>query len=129
VPVLPLALLVTLFCPMNCLPSFPEGLEKYRMVKIYSGVLLKRPAMAVELPEVIAESSTGLFWRLFGPVSESCGSLAVPAAKSMPRPTSEKTEMRRMRLLVPEPDLGAQAAGSMQRSSLLRGLLTKRLTG
>ena len=27
------------------------------------------------------------------------------------------------------PDLDAQAAGSMQRSSLLRGLLTKRLTG
>jgi hypothetical protein len=53
VPVLPLALVVTLFWPMNFLPSFvPGGLEKYLMVKVFCGVLLRRPTMLVELPEV-----------------------------------------------------------------------------
>jgi hypothetical protein len=71
------------------------------------GVLLRRPSMIVEPPEVVAESSTGLLWRVLGPVSGSFASFwvapaafSVPPTKSIPCPPLEKIELSRMRLPV-----------------------------
>ena len=54
------------------------------------------------LPEVVAEATAGLFWRLLGPKSAWPGSLGLrpSSSRSMPRPALEKMEFWRMRLPV-----------------------------
>lgn len=93
-PVTPLALVVTIFWPINVLPSSPDGSEKKRMTNVALGVLLRVPRTVVVPSDVVAEVRVGLFCRLFGPVSGSCVSLAVgPSSfRSIPRPALEKIE-------------------------------------
>jgi len=75
---LPEASVLTDFCPRNFLPSsVPEGLEKNWILKVLLGVLFSLPRTVVEVAEVLAEESTGLSCKPFGPVSASPGSLAV----------------------------------------------------
>ena len=63
----PFELVVTVFWPMNFLPSpkpvgkFGVGLEKNWIRKVVSGALLSLASMVVESPEVVAESRRGKF--------------------------------------------------------------------
>ena len=81
---------VTLFWPMNFLPSSPERFEKNSIVKILPAVLPSVPLMVV-LPEtVLAEVSTGVF--------------CTETDATMPSPPLEKIELREIRRPVLGPE-------------------------
>jgi hypothetical protein len=88
---LPLPSVVTFAKPRNVSPSpYRDGshdvLEKNSSLKVVFGELFSVPSTVVLPPELLAEVSTGKFWRLLAPVSASPGSFGVtpPGSRSIP---------------------------------------------
>jgi hypothetical protein len=81
-------------------PDGQAGAAKRSTANVPLGVELSVPLRVVAEPSVVAEVTTGKFWRSFGPASPSPGSLAVGPSpfRSMLRPTLAEIRLPRMAL-------------------------------